>query len=129
MSISPKLSNSTPTSRESPHWAERHEAIRHAPEVVRRLMAEYDYQIKFVVDCPDDCREVEQYLTELPEVDRSRVMLMPQGVDARELADQCPLAGAVLRFGRAAILPASAHRVVRRAQGRVETRAFWNRSF
>ena len=62
MSISPKLANSTPTPRESPRWAVRHEAARHAPQVVRRLLGEYDYQLKFVVERPEDCREVEAYL-------------------------------------------------------------------
>jgi 7-carboxy-7-deazaguanine synthase len=88
MSISPKLANSTPTPRESPYWAVRHEATRHRPQIVAQLMAEHDYQLKFVVDRPEDCRQMEAYLAELPSVDRKRVMLMPQGVDARELADK-----------------------------------------
>ena len=88
MSISPKLANSTPTPRESPHWAVRHDAARHAPEHIRRLVAEYDYQLKFVVDRREDCREVAAYLTAFPEVDRGRVLLMPQGIDARELAER-----------------------------------------
>jgi 7-carboxy-7-deazaguanine synthase len=86
MSISPKLANSTPSPRQAPHWSRRHERTRHAPHVVRRLLDEYPYQIKFVVDRPGDCDEVEQYLLEIPELDRSRVMLMPQGTDAETLA-------------------------------------------
>jgi 7-carboxy-7-deazaguanine synthase len=99
MSISPKLSNSTPTwdrlptcpaesSERDARWAERHEQHRHAPEVIRRLTAEYDCQLKFVVDCPDDCREVERYLAEFPEIERNRVMLMPQGVEPGALAEK-----------------------------------------
>jgi 7-carboxy-7-deazaguanine synthase len=88
MSISPKLANSTPTPRESPRWAVRHEAGRHAPQVVRRLLDEYDYQLKFVIERPEDCREVEAYLAEFPQADRTRVWLMPQGSDARELAER-----------------------------------------
>jgi 7-carboxy-7-deazaguanine synthase len=83
MSISPKLSNSTP--RDDPRWASRHDETRHAPDVVRRLTAEYEHQLKFVIDCPDDCREVETYLAGFPQIDRSRVMLMPQGTDAATL--------------------------------------------
>lgn len=86
MSLSPKLSNSTPRADRHPRWASRHEHARHAPEVVRRLVAEYDYQLKFVIDTLDDCVEVEQYLAGFPEIDRSRVMLMPQGTDAGSLA-------------------------------------------
>jgi len=88
MSISPKLSNSTPPSELDPRWTWRHTINRHAPEVIRRLLAEYDCQLKFVVDCPDDCREIEEYLAEFPEVERPRVMLMPQGVEAEVLAEK-----------------------------------------
>ena len=86
MSISPKLSSSAPAARRHPRWHRRHEQTRHAPHVVSRLVRDYEYQLKFVVDQPSDCREVEAYLKRLPEVDRSRVLLMPQGTDADELA-------------------------------------------
>lgn len=88
MSISPKLSNSTPTAQRHRRWSRRHESARHVPQVMRRLLAEYRYQLKFVVDRPEDCREVEAYLALFPEVDRGRVMLMPQGTDADLLARQ-----------------------------------------
>lgn len=88
MSISPKLSRSGPDPQRHADWARRHEQRRHAPDVMRRLVAQYPYQLKFVVDEPDDCREVEQYLAELPEIDRSRVMLMPQGIDTYHLAEK-----------------------------------------
>lgn len=86
MSISPKLSNSTPPAGEHPRWAQRHEAGRCRPDVIRRLVRDYDYQLKFVIDQPEDCREVEEFLADFPGIDRARVMLMPQGIDARELA-------------------------------------------
>jgi 7-carboxy-7-deazaguanine synthase len=88
MSISPKLSNSTPQPEQEPHWSARHERTRRAPAVIRRLVGEHPYQLKFVVDQPDDCREVETLLREIPEIDRSRAMLMPQGIDAATLARQ-----------------------------------------
>jgi 7-carboxy-7-deazaguanine synthase len=88
MSISPKLSNSTPTVEQDSDWAKRHARHRHAPDVIRRLIAEYDYQLKFVVDSPDDSDEVLAYLADFPEIERSRVMLMPQGVDAESLAEK-----------------------------------------
>ncbi|HET6879498.1 MAG TPA: 7-carboxy-7-deazaguanine synthase QueE [Pirellulales bacterium] len=86
MSISPKLSNSAPRQRQHPRWHRRHEQTRDAPAVIRRLIRDYAYQFKFVIDKPRDCREVEAYLARLPQIDRSRVLLMPQGVDAEELA-------------------------------------------
>jgi len=88
MSVSPKLSNSTPTAAEHAHWAERHDRARHAPEVIRRLVREYTYQFKFVVNEPADCAGVEAYLADFPEIDRARVMLMPQGIEAAGLAQK-----------------------------------------
>ncbi len=107
MSISPKLSNSSPLpinlrsvpgegpgvraappAERDPRWTKLHGLHRHAPDVIRRLIAEYDYQVKFVVDCEADCEEVLEYLAEFPEIERSRVMLMPQGVDAAALAEK-----------------------------------------
>jgi 7-carboxy-7-deazaguanine synthase len=88
MSISPKLLNSTPSPERDPRWASHHALNRHAPDAIRRLAAEYECQWKFVIDCPADCREVESYLTEFPQIERSRVMLMPQGIDAAALAEK-----------------------------------------
>ena len=88
MSVSPKLSNSTPSRAEHPRWNARHERTRHAPDVIRRLARDYEYQLKFVVDRPEDCDEVERYLAAFPEVDRQRVLLMPQGTDVVELEER-----------------------------------------
>ena len=88
MSISPKLSNSSPTAREQAAWLACHERNRHAPEVIRRLRAEYDCQFKFVVDSLADCQEVLDYLATFPEIDRRQVWLMPQGTDAAALAEK-----------------------------------------
>ncbi|MDZ4782094.1 MAG: 7-carboxy-7-deazaguanine synthase QueE [Planctomycetia bacterium] len=86
MSISPKRANSTPSQERDARWHVRHERDRHAPDVVRRLIAQHSYQLKFVIDAPADCEDVEAYLTEIPEIDRSRVLLMPQGTTVEELA-------------------------------------------
>ena len=85
MSISPKLSNSTPDEGLVDRWQMRHEHTRHVPDVIRRLIAEYDYQFKFVIGQPPDCDEVLKYLDQFPEIDRSRVLLMPLGIDIDEL--------------------------------------------
>jgi 7-carboxy-7-deazaguanine synthase len=85
MSISPKLSNSTPSRQEHPRWSVRHERTRHAPAVIHRLLGDYEYQLKFVVDRREDLVEIEQYLAEFPQVERNRVLLMPQGTDAADL--------------------------------------------
>jgi len=88
MSISPKRANSAPRPEHAAAWATRHERTRHAPEVIRRLVCEYDYQVKFVIDRPEDCEDVEAYLSELPEIDRDRVLLMPQGTTVAELEER-----------------------------------------
>ena len=88
MSISPKLSNSTPSRAAHPGWAQRHDSRRNAPDVIRRLVRRYAYQVKFVVDSVAACREVERYLAEFPEIDRSCVMLMPEGTDLRALSER-----------------------------------------
>jgi 7-carboxy-7-deazaguanine synthase len=87
MSISPKLSNSMPPADRDPRWHARHERSRHAPEVIRRLISEYSYQVKFVVDQPADLAEIDQYLAQFAEVDPTRVLLMPQGTDVSTLAN------------------------------------------
>ena len=86
MSVSPKLSNSAPSPELAPQWASRHALHRHAPEVIHRLTAEYDCQLKFVVNRPEDCREVEAYLAAFAEIPAERVMLMPEGAEAETLA-------------------------------------------
>jgi 7-carboxy-7-deazaguanine synthase len=85
MSISPKLAGSGPRDARHAAWAIVHERRRQRNDVVRRLTRDYHYQIKFVIDVPEDLGEVERYLAELRHVDRARVLLMPQGVDAEEL--------------------------------------------
>jgi 7-carboxy-7-deazaguanine synthase len=85
MSISPKFASSAPSADWHAHWHRRHERERHRPAVIRRLVTEYEYQIKFVIDSPDDLRPVGEYLTEFPEIERDRVLLMPQGVEQIEL--------------------------------------------
>ncbi len=78
MSISPKLANSTPHEREAGKWAAQHERLRYQPEVLRQLMAEYEYQLKFVVASPDDMEEIARVLEDT-HADRSRVVLMAEG--------------------------------------------------
>jgi len=86
MSISPKLSSSAPSSPPHTTWRRRHEQRRHRPSVIARLIdCAAEYQIKFVVDRPADVDEVERYLDEMPDIDRQRVLLMPQGVDLEQL--------------------------------------------
>ena len=67
-------------------WIGLHEQNRAAPDVLRRLNAEFDCQFKFVVASLADCAEVTAYLADFPEIDRRRVLLMPMGTRPAELA-------------------------------------------
>jgi len=81
MSISPKLAHSTPHAREGGRWASQHERLRIQPEVLRRLMTAYPYQLKFVVAQPEDLDEIRALAAQLG-AESSRVVLMPEGTNA-----------------------------------------------
>jgi 7-carboxy-7-deazaguanine synthase len=84
MSISPKLSNSTPDTK----WAQKHEITRHRPEVVKALMENYIYQLKFVASTETldrDLQEIDQYLAELGTFDPARVLIMPEATNLQSL--------------------------------------------
>ena len=69
------------------------------PDVIRRLVNQFAYQIKFVVDTLQmTCQEIDQYLQQFPEIDADSVMLMPQGTDP-ELWRNSGVAGAVCQRG------------------------------
>lgn len=87
MSISPKLSGSSPRDA-SPAWTQAHERRREQMDVVRRFMQQYTYQLKFVVDQPQDAQEVLEYLERLGGYDSERVLLMPQGIEKAALECQ-----------------------------------------
>jgi len=83
MSISPKLANSTPSGT----WTARHDRLRYQPEVLQRLISEYEYQLKFVVSSPEDLGEIETVLRDTA-ADRGRVLLMAEGKDAAVIRER-----------------------------------------
>lgn len=87
MSISPKLSNSTPWRRASAEWADRHERLRIQPTTLAALMRGYEHQLKFVVSSPADLPEIEQ-LTQQLGARADRILLMPEGVDPAALNER-----------------------------------------
>jgi 7-carboxy-7-deazaguanine synthase len=98
MSISPKLPNAT-TQRPSSA------SVGSDIEVVRQLIKAYPYQLKFVVESPQDIDGVQAMLKELGPLEAERVMLVPQAATAEELqarsamvAELCKQTG--LRFGQ-----------------------------
>lgn len=87
-SLSPKLSNSTPWDREGGKYAKRHEALRINLEVIQSFMDAGVYQLKFVVDTPEDVKEVETLIAGLDHVRRDHVLLMPQGLTAPQTQEK-----------------------------------------
>ena len=75
MSISPKLANSTPDDLK---WGPIHERTRLRFDVLRQLLAEYVYQLKFVVADPGDLGEILSLVGELG-APVEHVLLMPEG--------------------------------------------------
>lgn len=87
MSISPKTSNSTPRKRDGGRWAAQHDRLRFQPQVLARLMSDYDYQLKFVVQQPEDLNEILAMVTDLG-ASRRKVVLMPEGTDPATLHER-----------------------------------------
>ena len=88
MSISPKLSHSTPV--DDPIWSAKHEKDRLNIPVLTQLLEKYpNYQLKFVVgrSFENDIAEIEQILTQLSGIRPDRVILMAEGIDATHLLD------------------------------------------
>jgi 7-carboxy-7-deazaguanine synthase len=114
MSISPKLSNSMEevrgqeeegSGKEIVGWGLPHQYSILSDQddglkPILQLIDNYDYQLKFVVDCESDLPEIQQVLTKLKNVDLRKVMLMPQACTRDELiqkslmvADLCKSTG------------------------------------
>ncbi len=87
MSISPKLSNSTPHDREGGRWAAQHDRLRIQVDVLRDLMAGYPHQLKFVVERTEDLAEIQDLCAQL-EADPRNVLLMPEGRDPITLRER-----------------------------------------
>lgn len=79
MSISPKLSNSGVKKRSDPF------------SPIRQLIKQYPYQLKFVVDSPQDQPEIQQAVEQIGGVPAEKVMLMPQAKTREELIAKSPM--------------------------------------
>ena len=88
MSISPKLSNSTPA---DPDWGPRHEAIRTDRQPLVQLVERYreNVQLKFVVNpdeaLEDQLAEIEVIRLLMPGLSSESIVLMAEGIDEETL--------------------------------------------
>jgi 7-carboxy-7-deazaguanine synthase len=85
MSISPKLSNSTP---EGP-FRNQHERLRLQPEILRRLTSTYTYQLKFVIAEHSDLAEAQEVIAAIG-APAANVILMPEGTSEATLKERGP---------------------------------------
>lgn len=82
MSLSPKLSNSTPWDREGGRFAQVHERQRINVPVIQQLMGQApEFQLKFVVSGERDLDEIRALLPQLRGWSPADVLLMPEGTD------------------------------------------------
>jgi 7-carboxy-7-deazaguanine synthase len=82
ISMSPKLRNSNPPSDN--RFFRMHERGRIRADVIRRFLERYECQVKFVVDSPDDIKEISALGAEIP-IPAEVIILMPQGMTPEEL--------------------------------------------
>lgn len=85
VSLSPKLSHSTPWKKAQGKFAGMHDKRRLNLDVIQKFIDGYDHQLKFVVDQKRDFDEIQEILGRLKNVDPSRVLIMAQGTTARGL--------------------------------------------
>jgi len=77
MSISPKLTNAVESD------CDEYEKYL-VPDVLKRLIEDYPYQLKFVISAESDIDEVQEILKKLPPTDMAVTMLMPAAADRDE---------------------------------------------
>jgi 7-carboxy-7-deazaguanine synthase len=94
MSISPKLSNSVPVEDAA---AAEHDKMRFDGEELGKLIDSYRYQLKFVVDGPEDLDEIAGCLKKLENVNPDKVFLMPQATTSAELLTKSKMLARVCR--------------------------------
>jgi len=88
MSISPKLSNSAP---EDAELAASHADARLDLAVLGELIANYNHQLKFVVDSVNDLPEIQEVIEKTGNIDTDRLMLMPQAATREEFIEKAPM--------------------------------------
>lgn len=96
VSMSPKLSNSTPAEGDPRDplglWRARHEQRRRRPDVIQSFIDQArrdrtDLQLKFVVAAPIDLAEIDALLAEVTGWQPADILLMPEGVAAHTAAE------------------------------------------
>lgn len=93
-SLSPKLSNSTPSvEKAGAAWVQRHEQTRLQPAVLREwLESSLNYQLKFVISNEADLHEARAVISSIRiPVPPEKVLLMPEGISLEAMRTRYPL--------------------------------------
>ena len=85
ISLSPKLSNSTPWKKARGRFAAMHDRRRLNFAAIQRYLSDYDCQLKFVVEKEADFAEIRAIVDQLAGVEPARVLIMAQGTTNRAL--------------------------------------------
>jgi len=88
MSISPKLSNAVPKNSIE---AVIHKKNQPDLAVLAELVDKYDYLLKFVVDTEADLAEILSVIKRIDNVDKNKIMLMPQAATKSEYLEKSPM--------------------------------------
>lgn len=83
MSISPKISNAYDNQPDKDRYLKIDE--------LKKLIENYDYQLKFVVEKIEDITEVHQIVNVINGIDHSKILLMPQAKDVSQYMRISPL--------------------------------------
>jgi len=84
MSISPKLTNAF-----NPRTPDSQSKVN--VNILKEIITEFDYQLKFVVDHPGDLVEIQQLVHKLVDIDSCKIMLMPQAVNKKQYLAKSPM--------------------------------------
>ena len=79
ISMSPKLSSSTPTKEQDAKWHKRHERDRLNYDVIKAWQRSHQIQVKFVIANEKDLEEVYFIQREVP-IPVTKIILMPEGL-------------------------------------------------
>ena len=91
MSISPKLSVAKSAEGGLANSTAENQPPSLNTEALQKLIDNYEHQLKFVVDRPEDLNEIAQCLENLKNVNPYNILLMPQATTIKEHTEKLPM--------------------------------------